>query len=294
MRVYILLFAGLCIFFTSKSYSGQFLEAARAENSPVVDGKGDDLVWKNAKEIIVRDAKAEINISLKALYTDKEIFFLVSFPDPDESRLHKSWVWDKKSKMYKQGLDREDVFVIKWNLLPDPVDLSVYSDSPYKADIWFWKACRTDSGGYADDKIQELSVKKLSKAMKIKSKSGKTMYLHRQGDSGLPAYKTNFYTVYKGDELPRFERQPPSGSRADIKAKGVWADERWTVEFERKLKTGHKDDIQFIPGNKYLFGVSRYEIAGRPPEPESSQPLYGSGDISEKLILVFSSSQEKK
>jgi hypothetical protein len=129
--------------------------------------------------------------------------------------------------------------------------------------------------------------------MKIKSKSGKTMYLWRQGDSGQPAYKTNFYTVYEGDKMLRFALHPPSGSRADIKAKGFWKEGRWTIEFERQLQTGHKDDIQFSPGNKYLFGVSRYEIAGRPPEPESSQPLYGSGDISEKLILVFSSQKKK-
>lgn len=296
MRVYTLfLTIVLAAFsFIRESRSDQVLTAEKVAKAPVVDGKSNDPAWSRAKAIVTHDKQAGIDITLKAVYTDKRIFFLVSFPDPDESREHKCWTWDKKMKMYRQGLTREDVFVIKCNLLPVPVDLSIYSDSPYEADIWFWKACRTDPAGYADDKIQRLSPEKLPKSRPVKSKSGKTMYLQRLMDGGKAPYKTTFYTEYKGDNLPHFEPQIPSESHADIRAKGVWKNGRWTVEFGRDLITGNKDDIQFDTAAKYRFGVSRYEMAGRPPEPESTQPLYGTGDISENLTLIFSGRKSGK
>ncbi len=92
---------------------------------------------------------------------------------------------------------------------------------------------------------------------------------------------------YEGDIVGRFINRIPSGSRADIKAKGVWKDGEWTIEFGRALNTGNDDDIQFNIEKSYQFGISRHEIAGRKPNPNLSQALYGSGDISEMLILDF-------
>jgi hypothetical protein len=294
MRFGILCFVVIFFSFALESYSDQTLIAQKVEKPPAIDGREDASVWDKAKAITTRDKKSGIDVTIKALYTEKNIFFLASFADPDESRKHKCWTWDKKAGIYKQGLTREDVFVFKWALSPDCADLSVYSDSPSDADIWFWKACRTDPVGYADDKIQSLREEKLPKSRKIKSRSGKTMYLQRRGDNGQAAYKTTLHTEYKGDILPHFVSQIPDGSRADIRAKGFWTAGRWTIEFSRALQTGNNDDVQFDLNKKYLFGISRYEIAGRPTEPNSSQPLYGSGDISENLTLIFSGEKAKK
>ena len=87
--------------------------------------------------------------------------------------------------------------------------------------------------------------------------------------------------------IPQFTNKKPSGSRADIKAKGVWHKGEWCIEFARSLYTGHQDEVQFELGQPYFFGVSRFEIAGRESDPKLSQPLYGAGDVSEKLWLVF-------
>ena len=289
------LFAVLAVFplFIQKVYSDQVLTAEKVQNSPIIDGKADDPVWKQGKEIVTHDKTANIDITIKALYSDTKIFFLVVFPDPDESRTHKSWAWDKKIEIYKQGLDREDVFIFKWNLMPYSVDLSIYSDSPYLSDIWFWKACRSDPSGHADDKKQQLSETELPDSKKLTSKSGKIMYLQRIGDKGTAAYKTTLFTEYQEGSMPHFESQTPSGSRADVRAKGSWAGGKWVIEFERSLKTGDNDDIQLEPDKTYQLGVSRYEIAGRLPETESSQPLFGCGDISENLKLNFNSKQQK-
>lgn len=269
-------------------YADQTVIAQKVDKAPVIDGTGNDPVWAQATEYTTYDEIAKINVTLKAIYTDTEIFFLVSFPDSDESNTHKTWTWDKATEMYKEGPEREDGFVFKWNMETNPVDLSVYADNPYTTDIWFWKACRTNPVGFADDKIDRLTTTETPKSLKLTTKSGKTMYLKRDPDSGSVAFEDTLYEEYKSDKMPRFTIKTPTGSCADIKAKGVWSGGKWTIEFARSLNTGNKDDIQFDTSKSYLFGVSRYEIGGKKePDPKVSQPLFNCGDVGEALTLTF-------
>jgi hypothetical protein len=70
------------------------------------------------------------------------------------------------------------------------------------------------------------------------------------------------YSVFKaGDKLPMmlyfdftseknikdFPEGKPTGSRVDLSGKGVYAETTYTLEFGRKLNTGHDDDVQFHP-----------------------------------------------
>ncbi len=268
-------------------YAQQTLVSAKVTKSPHIDGIADEPLWEKAKAITTHDDVADIDVTLKSVYTGNKIYLLVSFPDPDESRLHKPWVWNKEQQLYMMGPEREDCFVIKWALSDDVSDLSLSPDIPYEADIWFWKANRTDPAGFADDKIQQLTDIKNFRFKKLSSQSGKSMYLSRKGDKGDPAYKTVLQVDYVKDVLPQFASQQPSASRADVQAKGVWKNGQWTIEFMRELKNNNTDDIRFDIKQKYFFGVSRYEIAGRPPNPRFSQPLYNSGDVTEKLFFVF-------
>ncbi len=269
------------------SFAEQTITAIPVSNAPVIDGSGNDRTWSKATPIITHDKVADIDITLTAVYTDKEIFFKVSFPDPDESRTHKSWTWDHGRGLYSVGLDREDVFVFKWNMNEAPVDLSIYSDTPYMADIWFWKACRTDPVGYADDKTHTLGQTVTPQAMRVISKSEKTMYLLRYEDRGKGSYSINFIVDFQDYTVPRYIITTPAGSRADVEAKGVWNNGTWTIEFARDLITGNDDDVQFNTEKIYQFGLSRYEIAGRPANQMLTQPLYGQGDVSETLFLKF-------
>lgn len=267
--------------------SDQVIVAKKVAQAPVIDGIADDPVWAEAKEYTTYDDVAKIKMTLKAVYTDTGIFFLVNYPDADQSDTHKTWIWDKTEKMYTDGPDREDVFVFKWSMEPAGVDLSLKADNEYKADIWFWKAARTNPVGYADDKYDQYSAMEIRNATKVTSRNGQTMYLTRNADSGTPAFEDVLYTDYQGDQMPRFSLKPPTGSCADIRAKGVWSADKWVIEFARVLDTGNRDDVQFDSSKSYLFGVSRYEIAGRAPDPNISQPLYGSGDIGELLTMEF-------
>jgi hypothetical protein len=265
----------------------QILTAVKIDGSPIIDGAGDDSFWDQAQALITRDKVADIDLSIKCVYSSTDIYFLVSYPDPDESRSHKPWIWNKNKEIYVMGPHREDTFVLKWATVNETSDLSVQADVPYAADLWFWKACRTDPAGYADDKIQIIGTGWTKKSNKIITKSGKTMYLQRLADKGKPAYRSQIKLDYQGDDIPQYAKQTPSGSRADIRAKGVWRNGNWTIEFARSLNTGQPDDVQFDSTKKYFFGASRFEIAGRKPNPKLTQPLYGSGDVSEALYLVF-------
>lgn len=67
--------------------------------------------------------------------------------------------------------------------------------------------------------------------------------------------------VQEGETVPYYlfaKGKNWGGSMDDVAAKGVYKDGIWTAEFGRKLKTGHKDDINFAikPGrNYYVFSV---------------------------------------
>ncbi len=120
------------------------------------------------------------------------------------------------------------------------------------------------------------------------SRTGKRMYLFRPQDKGISCFETKLYDKYEGDRVPGYVHRIPSGSVADIKAKGLWDEGFWTIEFSRCLNTGQEDDVQFQVKKEYFFGVSRYEIAGKKePNLKSSQPLYGCGDVGEELMLEF-------
>ena len=289
MKKTVFLITLVLVFFgvSSSCFGEQTLQAIHIDEPPVIDGVTNDPAWKKAQEIVSLDKVSQLPITLKAVYSDTELYFQVSFPDQDESRTHKSWTWDEGREIYTVGHDREDTFILKWNMLPAAVDLSIFADDPHRADVWFWKACRTDAAGYADDKNHILDQKEERGVTKIISRSGKTMYLLRRGDDGTSAYGIDLITGYQDKVMPRFIPRQPTGSRSDVKARGIWKDGIWTIEFRRDLSTGQQDDIKFTTDRQFLFGVSRYEIAGRSPNQGLSAPLYGTGDVSEPLWLEF-------
>lgn len=93
------------------------------------------------------------------------------------------------------------------------------------------------------------------------------------------------YSVYKaGDKLPFMLFEPSSrwaGSRNDVSGKGTWQDGWWTVEFKRKLDTGHADDVRFAVGkgktNYYVFGtaLSNQTLSGHTPSKPIALALGG-------------------
>jgi len=263
------------------------LVAVGVASPPTIDGRGDDPCWAQTVPLVTRDPLAKIDIELRAVRTEDRIFLRARFPDPTESRDNQTLHWNEAKQKYDSGPEREDTLVLKWSMEPVPVDLTLKGDESYRADIWYWKAHRTDPVGYADDKVQVYSDAPTPGATRLLSGSGRAFFLTRDGDQGVAAYDVRVYESRDRDLMPKYAHQEPTGSRADVRAKGHWKDGFWTVEFGRLLDTGHPDDVPFDPAERYQFGVSRYEIAGRDPDPSVQEPLFGSGDVSETLWLVF-------
>ena len=253
---------------------------------PTIDGVADDAVWSSAPAVITLDWASQRDIHISSVHTDSEIFFLVTFPDAAPSITHKSWLWDPDESIYRKGNDREDMLVLKWSTSGNDANLSLFNNPhPHTADIWFWKACRTNPVGYADDKHQILGLENAEEAREIPTGGDDPLYLQRNGDAGRSAYTDRLQYEYAGDCVPMFENRAPEGSRADVRAKGRWDAGRWTIEFARALDTGHDDDIAFSVRGRYLFGVACYEMSFDKPNPQWLQPLYRCGDVFDRLYL---------
>ncbi|UCF31102.1 MAG: hypothetical protein JSV26_01365 [bacterium] len=276
------------VFAPGPATAAHTIEAGKVKAPPTIDGIDNEATWRDARSFTIRDERLGVDIHLKAAYTDDSIFFLVRFPDQTEDRLHKPWVWNKALEVYEIGPQREDTFTFKWNMADGTVDLSNFSDDDYTADVWYWKANRTDPAGFADDKMHILSSEAAKKSNSLVSAKGRQRYLLRLGDKGAAAQKKRILTDYQGDVQDQFTSQTPDGSRGDIRAKGAWSKGEWTVEFARKLQTGHDDDVQFdaSPGKSYLFGISIAGLYGEDVDPSKPHP-YGQGRISDPLYLKF-------
>jgi len=289
VRKFLFCFAVVCLFpLVSVAFAAVDIPSVKVDKAPVVDGSAGDAVWSSVKPIAIADSASGKKILFRSVYTADKVFFLVQFPDAAQNFLHKPWVWNAAEKKYATGSPREDTFVFKWSMMDKDVDLSSFSDDSYRADVWYWKANRTNPAGFADDKTQVLADTPSKKSKEKVSSTGKKRYLSRISDAGKAPYNTYKPTAFEGDLIDAFPVGVPDGSRADVHAKGVWQGGFQTVEFARALNTGHDDDVPFdsASGKAYLFGVSIFSLYGNPLD--TSMPnLYGMGRISEPLRLQF-------
>lgn len=257
-----------------------------AEIPPSLDGVADDPVWLQLTETETLDYSSQRPITLKTYHDSENIYFLAKYPDRSASTEHKTLVWNDKEQVYIEGMDREDVLVLKWSMTGGNMSYNRNLIEPHTADIWFWKACRSNPAGYLDDKYNIVSTEKTKESLVLISDKYDNLYLQRKGDEGLSSYSEEMFFEYLGPAVRKFYPREPQGSRADIKGKGNWSDGFWTIEISRKLDTGNTDDVVIGVGGSYIFGVSLYEMAATEVENSLSQPLYHTGNVFDKLTLV--------
>ncbi|MGQ4807440.1 hypothetical protein NKDENANG_00788 [Candidatus Entotheonellaceae bacterium PAL068K] len=140
--------------------------------APVLDGKGSDVAWQKAPASILamRGYSAE-RIAMQVVYTDTDIFFLLSWSDYSHSvRQAGSWgrvhVGAQFGKAATEAVDKwerfgvEDALSLVWNLdAPDfgqgdfssRVHLPGIPVSAGRMDRWFWAAGTTDPAHYVLD-----------------------------------------------------------------------------------------------------------------------------------------------
>lgn len=84
---------------------------------------------------------------------------------------------------------------------------------------------------------------------------GEAVAVKDLGQAPLDKYWANYKAL--NGVVPQLVLKTPTGSQADVRVAANWTDGVWTLELERKLKTGYADDVQFSDLAKdYYFGIS--------------------------------------
>jgi Ethylbenzene dehydrogenase len=246
------------------------LVSARVEQGPQIDGRVDDKAWASARElklvarrVMEPNAGESANVSIRSVYTNTEVFFMVVWDDRAQDLSHKSWVWNADSNAYEEGKDREDMFSLAFEHTgPFVADMLAPVEAVW--DVWHWKAFRTNPQGYAMDKTHRYSRQKPEgKPKEYAAYDGKGLWISRPEDAGdTVEVKQAAPTGNKGASVPQYLPGKPSGSAADVRAKGAWSGGRWTLELGRKLNTGHPDDTAFDPSRPYKMALGVFDRTG--------------------------------
>ena len=154
------------------------LISVKVDVPPQLDGKGGDDAWEQAKPAEV-EAEDGPEISIRTVYTQDRLYFLLSWKDETESTNMDKWVYDgdkwglKQEKRWEEEPPWEadsDRFCFQWPIRDDNLvkkfakkgcailchkpekESKMYTYGPHEgSDIWQWRASTTNPLGYADD-----------------------------------------------------------------------------------------------------------------------------------------------
>ena len=242
----------------------QILAAQSAGSAITVDG---DLGEWNAVEgiIVPLTGKGGVDsVELKAAVRGDRIYIMALWDDTTESRLHKPYQWDEATQAYRRTKQLEDRFAITLAMTGDFSE-SKLSGAEFTADVWHWKASRSDPAGVAHDKMWRVSRTAFPKAKEFRGDQGETIYIARPSDKGDRLYRPVKYTERAEEIMPRYEvNLSATGSIADVEAGSVWRDGRWHLELSRKLDTGNPDDAVIRNAGQIEIAVAAFnDVDGR-------------------------------
>jgi ethylbenzene dehydrogenase len=285
--------------------------AKKVTEGPVIDGKVDK-PWdsvKATKVMLSEGPQGEVEVSLKVLYTAKDVYFLFQWPDKTESL---NRLYEFTGSEWKKVKGGEDRFNLMWDInntvkeFPakgctalchkQGKEVTLKTGAPgERMDVWHWKAQRSNPVGYADDQWLGHEVKKEGDEATARGNDAKTSggysdnwdkenkrpkYTFKEGVKAGPVLLKKDAVELKdpaklkaGDRLPREVLEKPVGSRGDVEARGVWDKGRWTLEVRRARDTGDKEnDVQFIDADRpHYFGISVHDSAGDDEHSHSGQ-----------------------
>lgn len=271
IRAATLVVVGTGLSFHSEAAEPLRLLAVKVAQPPKLDGQADDPAWRAAKPVEVvaegvmpKTRGTSSTVTLRAAYTDTQIHLLVQWTDASKRDAgHKSWVWDASKKVYVEDSDREDALAVAFEHT-GPFTADMLSGDEAVWDLWHWKAFRTNPQGYAMDRTHHyFKSQPTVKANKHAARNGRDTWIARPEDAGETVEKKQAApAAYQGERLPQYLHDVPTGSAADVQAKGAWADGKWTLEFTRKLNTGSPDDTAFDPSRTYKMAVAVLDDTG--------------------------------
>lgn len=239
--------------------------------APALDGKIDDWAGVSPVTVTVKPARegdekafqGTVDLQLRAAVNGDMIYVLAQWPDSSKDDTHKTLTWNVEKDGYEEGKDREDRLALNFPISGD-FTACMLSGKTFVADVWHWKAYRSQSVGVVEDQSNIFSVDKQEKAKEHPTKDGKMIWVARPSDPGTSLVTSQKPIDNIGDVVPQYlPAKEVSGSKADIKSAAVWADGMWTVEMGRKLDTGHsKEDTVFEHGKTYAAGAAVFDHTG--------------------------------
>jgi hypothetical protein len=126
-----------------------------------LDGKEDEPAWASALEVDLPLSHGRVNTaSLKALYTDEEVYIRVRWPDATQDREHHPWVWDEIKQGFVSGSQVEDSVLLSFEAGCEWTP-SLLGGYMYDFDAWHWLAARSDPLGQAVDLYGNVQDRKM-------------------------------------------------------------------------------------------------------------------------------------
>ena len=235
--------------------------------APTLDGDSGDWAAVPATRVPLRQSRdgghsSVPEVEVRAGVHGDEIFVLLRWPDATEDRAHKPYVWSEEEGKYVDSGRREDRLALQFAMSGD-YTTDWFSGQTFSADMWHWKAHRSNEIGLAHDKMTIVGKSPVKRAFEARARDGSTIYIRRPGDAGGKLYRSKRYITREQPEMPKYILDPQvSGSVADIRARGEWKDGMWTLELRRKLDTGHTDDVVFRPGSTVAAGIAVFDRTG--------------------------------
>ena len=228
--------------------AAEVLPAPSIDHEIVLDGNIDDWAAVPGTTVALQGDGGVDSVEIKWAVRGDRIYMLAVWADSTENILHKPYKWDEAEKAYTKTKEKEDRFAISLAMSGD-FTANKMAGQPFEADVWHWKASRSNPAGIAHDKWWKVALEPFEKGEEVTMENGQTLYMGRISDKGDKLYKSVKYDTKQEDVMPRYEvNTNAQGSIADIKAKGVWRDGHWYLEISRALNTGHADDA-VVPAN---------------------------------------------
>lgn len=287
--------SGLTLKFGTGTPSADTVVAKKG--TPSIDGKDGGGGWGQASQISlslpVQAGGGPSVATVRAAYDDDNVYFQVKWQDPTATEsIHKNMLTYSASDeaWTKSGNEDRVYFLFNINATDFGAGCAVYCHAGNPAwdathdsrmgtnnpgevvDVWHWKAARTASTGYAEDKhwVDLTSADEIvydgEDVLKTRlADAGSGFASSNIDDAGLPKFmdkndpgaNADFLldgdTVAfdpnagwsDGDTVPGYILTVGTGSRADVITKSTYSNGTWVVEYQRKLVTGNPDDVQF-------------------------------------------------
>jgi len=282
------------------------LIVAEVSTPPVIDGTGTDSAWDAATELLVTLGQApeytndfgEINLSLKAVRTESDLYIRAEWVDPSGSYSvdRQQWTYAEGAGWSQTG-DEDRLYLMfeardNGAERADCATMCHASEGTMRTtggghvDVWSVNAASTLPVGCADDQWWDDSGPEgddYTVDAFTENKEGSLPIYRGPVTDGhfiiVPAGLTasSYCTPYdpgNATSIPGLIlNENKNGSRfADVEARSSFTNGVWVVEMRRAMDTGQDDDVAFAPSPGLLYQMtvavtddSRTRHSGSPP-----------------------------